>query len=63
VLAFGLILGSAAVAAAIAFGLGGREAAKRLTERWADKVDGGGGRPPPPVRRPQVRTPPRTRRV
>ena len=63
VLAFGLILGSAAVAAAIAFGLGGREAAKRLTERWADKVDGGGGRPPPPVRRPQVRTPPRTPRV
>ena len=61
--AFGLILGSAAVAAAIAFGLGGREAAKRLTERWADKVDGAGPRPPPPVRRPQVRTPPRTPRV
>jgi hypothetical protein len=34
VLAFGLILGSVAVAAAIAFGIGGREAAKRLLERW-----------------------------
>jgi hypothetical protein len=63
VLAFGLILGSAAVAAAIAFGIGGREAAKRLADRWADKIDGGGSRPPPPVRRPQVRPPPRTPRV
>ncbi|MDB5417727.1 MAG: hypothetical protein JWP50_1146, partial [Phenylobacterium sp.] len=61
VLAFGLILGSAAVASALAFGLGGREAAKRLTERWVDKVDGGSRRPPP-VRRPAVRTPPRTPR-
>jgi flagellar biosynthesis protein FliQ len=37
-LAFGLVLGSAAVAAALAFGLGGREAAGRLIEdmrsRW-----------------------------
>jgi Conserved TM helix len=33
-LAFGLILGSVAVAAAIAFGIGGRDAAKRLLDRW-----------------------------
>jgi hypothetical protein len=35
-LAFGLILGSAAVATALAFGLGGREAAARFLERRAD---------------------------
>ena len=35
-MAFGLILGSAAVAAAIAFGLGGRDAAARTLERWTD---------------------------
>jgi hypothetical protein len=34
VLAFGLILGSVAVAVAIAFGVGGRDAAKRLLSRW-----------------------------
>lgn len=33
-LAFGLILGSVAVAVAIAFGIGGRDAAKRLLDRW-----------------------------
>jgi hypothetical protein len=33
-LAFGLILGSVAVAVAIAFGVGGREAAKRMLDRW-----------------------------
>jgi hypothetical protein len=33
-LAFGLILGAAAVACAIAFGVGGREAAQRLLSRW-----------------------------
>lgn len=37
VLAFGLILGSAAVAAALAFGIGGREAAAKLLERWIGK--------------------------
>ncbi|MBL8537342.1 MAG: mechanosensitive ion channel [Hyphomonadaceae bacterium] len=36
VLAFGLILGSVAVAVAIAFGIGGRDAAKRLLDRWAN---------------------------
>jgi len=35
-LAFGLILGSVAVAVAIAFGVGGRDAAKRMLDRWAD---------------------------
>lgn len=34
ILAFGLILGSAAVAAALAFGLGGREPARKLLDRW-----------------------------
>ena len=33
-LAFALTLGSVAVAAAIAFGLGGRDAARALTEKW-----------------------------
>ena len=36
ILAFGLILGSAAVAVALAFGLGGRDAAARILERYAD---------------------------
>jgi hypothetical protein len=34
VLAFGLILGAVAVAVAIAFGIGGRDAAKRVLDRW-----------------------------
>ena len=38
VLAFGLILGSVAVAVAIAFGIGGRDAAKRLLDRWTTGV-------------------------
>ncbi|MGE0805425.1 MAG: mechanosensitive ion channel [Burkholderiaceae bacterium] len=33
-LAFGLILGAAAVACALAFGLGGRETAHRLLQKW-----------------------------
>ena len=47
-LAFGLILGSAAVATAIAFGLGGRDAASRMLERWADQSG-------PPARSPPAR--------
>jgi hypothetical protein len=35
VLAFGLILGAVAVAVAIAFGVGGRDAAKKLLDRWS----------------------------
>jgi hypothetical protein len=37
-MAFGLILGSAAVATALAFGLGGRDAAARILSRYADDV-------------------------
>jgi hypothetical protein len=37
-MAFGLILGSAAIACALAFGLGGRDAAARVLERWADRA-------------------------
>jgi len=47
-LAFGLILGSAAIAAALAFGLGGRDAAARILERWSDV--GASSRPTPPKR-------------
>lgn len=39
-LAFGLILGSAAVACALAFGLGGRATANKLLERWTDRNSG-----------------------
>jgi hypothetical protein len=53
-LAFGLILGSAAVATAIAFGLGGRDYAARLLEEWHDANQ------PPPVRRP---APPRLKKA
>jgi hypothetical protein len=38
VLAFGLILGSGAVATALAFGLGGREAAGRVLNHYADRI-------------------------
>jgi xanthine/uracil permease len=44
-LAFGLILGSAAVATAIAFGLGGRDYAARLLEEWHESNT------PPAIRR------------
>jgi hypothetical protein len=39
-LAFGLLLGSIAVAAAIAFGIGSREIAGRETEAWVKKLKG-----------------------
>jgi hypothetical protein len=48
-MAFGLILGSAAIATALAFGLGGRDAAARILERWADEA-GPPAAPPPPKR-------------
>ena len=48
-LAFGLILGSAAVATALAFGLGGRDAAAHILERWAGRLEPPA--PPPPPRR------------
>jgi len=50
ILAFGLILGSAAVATAIAFGLGGRDAAGRVADHWASRVAGPAAPPPPPRR-------------
>jgi hypothetical protein len=37
-LAFGLLLGAVAVAAALAFGLGGRETAARIVEEWRQSI-------------------------
>ena len=37
-MAFGLTIGSVAVATALAFGLGGRDAAKVVADRWAAKI-------------------------
>ena len=51
-MAFGLILGSAAVATALAFGLGGRDAAARVLNRYADEV------PPPSAPSAPKRIPP-----
>ena len=53
-MAFGLILGSAAVATALAFGLGGRDYAARVLEEWHD------GNQTPAPRRP---TPPRLKKA
>ncbi|HKR86765.1 MAG TPA: mechanosensitive ion channel [Phenylobacterium sp.] len=52
VIAFALILGAAAVAAALAFGIGGRETARRLLEQWTQRMDTQAGvrRPPEPRR-------------
>ena len=47
-MAFGLILGSAAIATALAFGLGGRDAAARMLERWTEQAP---SLPPAPPRR------------
>ncbi len=48
-MAFGLILGSAAIAAALAFGLGGRDAAARVLDRYGDEP-AAPRRPPAPKR-------------
>lgn len=55
-LAFGLVLGSAAIACALAFGLGGRPTAHKLLERWTER----GAKPklPEPPRAPEPPTPP-----
>ena len=37
-MAFGFTLGSVAVAAALAFGLGGRDAAKTIADSWANRI-------------------------
>ncbi len=50
-MAFGLILGSAAVATAIAFGLGGRDFAARTLEQWQDGQSPGAPPPPPRLKR------------
>jgi hypothetical protein len=52
ILAFGLILGSAAIATALAFGLGGRDWAARRLDDWT-----GGGRPFAPPSPPRLRKP------
>ena len=49
-MAFGLILGSAAVATALAFGLGGRDAAARLLEDWQVR-----NMPPAPPQPPRIK--------
>jgi hypothetical protein len=38
VIAFGLLMGAVAVAAALAFGLGGREIAARELENWLSRL-------------------------
>jgi hypothetical protein len=48
-IAFGLILGSAAIAAALAFGIGGREQAARWLERWDAKARQQRSAPPTPA--------------
>ena len=49
-LAFGLILGSAAVATALAFGLGGRDAAARVARTLGGRIAGPPAPPPAPRR-------------
>lgn len=46
-LAFGLLLGAVAVAVALAFGLGGRDAAARVVEEWRKSVKTSGTPRPP----------------
>jgi hypothetical protein len=53
-LAFGLLLGAVAVAAAIAFGLGGREAAAREVESWFQALHAQHAAPDGPVSRAQA---------
>jgi hypothetical protein len=49
-MAFGLILGSAAIATALAFGLGGRDAAARMLERWQNAQTPMAPPPPPRIK-------------
>lgn len=53
-MAFGLILGAAAVATALAFGLGGRDAAARILERWAERQMPSAPQPPRQIKRQPV---------
>jgi hypothetical protein len=50
-MAFGLILGSAAVATALAFGLGGRNAAAHILEQWSERQMPGSPPPPKQIKR------------
>lgn len=52
IIAFASIIGSAAVACALAFGLGGRPTAHKLLEQWTE-----GNKAPPAPRRPRAPTP------
>ena len=54
ILAFGLILGSAAIATALAFGLGGRDFAARQLERWQDDYRNAPTRAPRPKKLPKA---------
>nr|WP_295375066.1 mechanosensitive ion channel [uncultured Sphingosinicella sp.] len=56
IIAFASIIGSAAIACALAFGLGGRPTAHKLLERWT----AGGGIPAPPTRTRAPRSPSET---
>lgn len=52
IIGFALVFGAIAVATALAFGLGGRRAAERMTEEWYDRQQrrrGGAVRPPTEV--------------
>ena len=53
IIAFAAIIGSAAVACALAFGLGGRPTAHKLLERWTDA-----NAPPAPPSKPRAPRPP-----
>lgn len=53
IIAFGSIIGSAAVACALAFGLGGRPTAHKLLEQWTEA-----NKAPTTPRRPRTPTPP-----
>ncbi len=41
-LSFGMLLGAVAVAAAVAFGIGGRDLARQQLERWSGRIEQGG---------------------
>lgn len=47
IIAFAGVIGSAAVASALAFGLGGRSAAGRVLEHWADRLQSARTQTPP----------------
>jgi hypothetical protein len=56
IIAFASIIGSAAIACALAFGVGGRPTAHKLLEQWTES-----NRMPMPPSRPRAPTPPDSR--